>query len=447
MLRTHYISELKTENAKHETSKTQDAKTQNSGPKKITIAGWVHDIRDLGKLKFVLVRDKTGIMQVLLKKGMVSDELLESVKLNKEDVVLFEGQLKENKMAPNGLELIPTRFELLNKVERKLPVDPTDTVPSELDTRLDYRYVDLRRKSTSAIFAIKSLIATAFREKLVDLGFTEVHPSCITGAATEGGSDVFPIQYFENLAFLVQSPQLYKQLAVIGGFDKVFITTPVFRAEKHNTTSHLNEIIQMDIEMGFGDHNDAMDVLEQVTLHILKSINDKGKSHLDTLGVKHHVPKKVPRYAYGELVKKLNSHGVKMEWGEDFSKESEKKLAEILKEELYFIYEWPTAIRAFYSMPIEGDEEKCNAFDLIYRGLEISSGAQRIHKVAVLEDQLKKRGLDPANFEFYLNAFRMGAPPHAGWSIGLERLTMKICEQDNIRECALFPRDRTRLHP
>ncbi len=432
MLRTHYISEAKTLDSKLTT---------------VTIAGWVHDIRDLGKLKFVLVRDKTGIMQVLLKKGLVTDELLEAVKVNKEDVVLFEGQLKENKMAPNGVELIPTRFELLNKVERKLPVDPTDTVPSELDTRLDYRYIDLRRKSTSAIFSIKALISIAFREKLVELGFTEVHTSCITGAATEGGADVFPIQYFENLGFLVQSPQLYKQLAVIGGFDKVFITTPVFRAEKHNTTSHLNEIIQMDIEMGFADQNDAMDVLEQVTLHILKIINEKGKPQLDALGVKHSVPKKIPRYTYTELVEKLNKHGNKMKWGEDFSKDSEKQLSEILNEELYFIYDWPTAIRAFYSMPKQGEEEKCNAFDLIYRGLEISSGAQRIHKVDILEDQLKKRGLDPVNFEFYLNAFRMGAPPHAGWRIGLERLTMKICEQDNIRECTLFPRDRTRLHP
>ena len=335
-------------------------------------------------------------------------------------------------------------------------------MPAELDTRLDYRYVDLRRKKISAIFKIKSIVANAFREYLLQEQFVEIHPSCITGAATEGGADVFPIQYFENLAFLVQSPQLYKQLTVIGGFDRVFMTVPVFRAEKHNTITHLNEVLQMDIEMGFADHEDVMRLLEGVVLHILNSVKENAKEELEALGVKLEVPKKVPQHTYTDLVEKLNKAKFKMNcsdeqisrkqevfsmtWGEDFSKEAEKKLQEILGQDLYFISEWPTAIRAFYSMP-QKDEKKCNAFDLVYRGLEISSGAQRIHKVEILEDQLKKRGLDPYKFEFYLNAFRMGAPPHAGWSIGLERLTMKICNLDNIREATLFPRDRTRLYP
>lgn len=432
MLRTHYVKEAK--NARNKKTK-------------IKIAGWVYDFRDLGKLKFVLVRDRTGIIQVTAKKGNITDELLESIKCNREDVVLFEGEIIDNKIAPDGVELIPSKFELLNKVERKLPVDTSDVVPAELDTRLDYRYVDMRRKKISAIFNIKSIIANAFRQYLFDNDFVEVHTSCITGAATEGGADVFPIQYFENLAYLVQSPQLYKQLAVIGGFDKSFITTPVFRAEKHNTTTHLNEIMQMDIEMGFADHEDAMKVLESIIIHILKTVKEKAQDDLTALGVEINVPKKIPYYTYTELVDRLNKSKVSMKWGDDFSKESEKKLQELLGEEFYFIYEWPTAIRAFYSMPLEKDEKKCNAFDLIYRGLEIASGAQRIHKVEILEDQLNKRGLDPYKFEFYLNAFRMGAPPHAGWSIGLERLTMKICNLENIREATLFPRDRTRLYP
>lgn len=428
--RTHYISESK--------------KTRGTAVK---IAGWVHDIRDLGKLKFIILRDKTGIIQVLLKTGLVPDSVLEKAKVNKEDVISFEGIVKDNKIAPDGVELIPSEMEILNKVEQKLPVDPTDAVPSELDIRLDYRYLDLRRKIPTSIFNIKSVCATNFRKSLLDLGFTEIHPTTITGAATEGGTDVFSVQYFENQAYLVQSPQLYKQLAVIGGFDKVMMVVPIFRAEKHNTGTHLNEVTQMDIEMGFADHTEVMGILEKVFLSILSSVNDQCSDELKTLKVELSVPKKINAYTYTELVDRLNSSGFYMKWGQDFTKEGEKKISDVLGEEAYFIYEWPTAIRAFYSMPSEKDEKICNAFDLIYHGLEISSGAQRIHKVAILEDQLKKRGLDPYSFEFYLNAFRLGAPPHAGWSIGLERLVQKITMQENIRECMLFPRDRVRLHP
>lgn len=430
MHRTHYISEAK-----------------KSKGEKVGIAGWVHDVRDLGKLKFVIVRDRTGLIQVTMKKGLVPDKVLESALLNKEDVVAFAGQLKDNKIAPDGIELIPEKFELLNKVERKLPVDPTAHVDSELDTRLDFRYLDLRKSQISSIFRAKSIAANSFREKLLEFRFVEIHPSAITGAATEGGADVFPIQYFENRAFLVQSPQLYKQLAVIGGFDKVFMTLPVFRAEKHNTTTHLNEITQMDVEMGFADHDDVMGVLEKVTLHILARVKEEMGQELEVLSPGFSVPEKVPRFTYTELVDKLNEAGFEFKWGEDFSKDAEKKISELIGEELYFIYDWPTEVRAFYSMPDESDGKICHAFDLVYRGLEIASGAKRIHLPALLEQQLKARGLDVHDFEFYLNAFRMGAPPHAGWSIGLERLVMRICNLENIREAMMFPRDRTRLHP
>ena len=413
----------------------------------VTIAGWVHDVRDLGKLKFVIVRDRSGLLQVTMKKGLVPDDVLEKALVNKEDVVCFSGKLKENKVAPDGVELIPDKFELLNAVERKLPVDPTEHVASELDTRLDYRYLDLRKKQISTIFKVKSVCANAFREILLGLGFVEIHPSSITGAATEGGADVFELQYFENKAYLVQSPQLYKQLAVIGGFDRVFCTMSVFRAEKHNTTSHLNESTQMDIEMGFADHNDAMGMYEKVVLHILKRVDEQMGDELRELSPDFSVPETIPRYTYTELIEKLNKNGVPIKWGDDFSRELERKLYEILGDDLYIIYDWPTDIRAFYSMPDADRPEICHAYDLMYKGLEISSGAKRIHIPAILEGQLRSRGLDVNDFAFYLNAFRMGAPPHAGWSIGLERLVMKICNLENIREAMLFPRDRTRLHP
>lgn len=430
----------------HRTHYIRDAK-ERAG-ERVRIAGWVHDVRDLGKLKFVIVRDITGLLQVTMKKGVVDDGLLEAVSPNKEDVVSFEGELKENRIAPDGVEMVPSAYEHLNKVERKLPVDPTGVTPAELDTRLDYRYIDLRRKETSLIFRVKSTAAAAFREALAGDMFMEMHPSAITGAATEGGADVFALQYFENKAYLVQSPQLYKQLAVIGGFDRVMMSVPVFRAEKHNTTSHLNEITQMDVEIGFADHNDAMDFLEKTTLHILRRVKEKHGEEIAKVFKKEVVvPGKVPRYTYTELVDKLGRNGFEMKHGWDFTREAEHKLHEILGDELYMIYDWPTEVRAFYSMPDKDNPEICHAYDLMYRGLEISSGAMRIHQPALLEEQLRKRGLDPADFEFYISAFRMGAPPHSGWSIGLERLVMKVCNQDNIREAMLFPRDRTRLMP
>ncbi|MBI5227099.1 aspartate--tRNA(Asn) ligase [Candidatus Micrarchaeota archaeon] len=430
MHRTHYVTEAK--------------KAVGSI---VRIAGWVHDVRDLGKMRFVIVRDITGLMQVTIKKGLVPDDLLERTKVNKEDVVSFFGLLKENKIAPDGVELIPEEFEHLNKVEVKLPVDPTGVVPAEIDTRLDNRCIDLRRKETTLIFRVKSVAANAFKEKLLEKKFIEIHTSAITGTATEGGSDVFEVQYFENKAYLVQSPQLYKQLAVIGGLDRVMMSVPVFRAEKHNTTTHLNEVTQMDIEMGFADHNDAMEILEEVVLHMLSVVKRELGEEIEKTFGELVVPTKVPRYSYTELVKKLNENNFEMKHGWDFTKEAEKKLHELLGDELYFIYDWPTSVRAFYSMPDSKNPEICHAFDLMYRGLEISSGAMRIHIPALIEEQLKKRGLDPNNFEFYINAFRVGAPPHAGWSIGLERLVMKMCKQENIRECMLFPRDRNRLMP
>ncbi|MDD5022917.1 MAG: aspartate--tRNA(Asn) ligase [Candidatus ainarchaeum sp.] len=422
----------------------KDAK--NSKGKQVIVAGWVHEFRNIGKVRFIVLRDKTGFVQVTAKKGAVSDSLLEQFQFNREDVLSISGKVVENSIAPDGVEIIPEKIEILNKVERKLPVDPSDVVPSDLDIRLDFRYIDLRRKIPNSIFNVKSAIAQAFREKVLELGFQEIHPTSLTGAATEGGTDVFAVEYFDKKAFLAQSPQLYKQLAVIGGMDKVFMITPVFRAEKHATTTHLNEIIQMDVEIGFADHLEAMDILEKVFLHILKKIHSM-KNELSILNADFEVPKAVKKYTYDEVISLLNENNFKIAWGEDLSKDAEKKLDEIITEDAYFIHEWPTNTRAFYSMPKEEKEDVCNAFDLIYKGLEISSGAQRIHIPALLEKALIKRNLDPKDFQFYIDAFRVGAPPHSGWSIGLERITQKLTNQSNIRECMLFPRDRYRLNP
>ena len=430
MYRTHYISEAK-----------------NSVGSEVAIAGWVHEVRDLGKLKFVQVRDRSGIMQVTAKAGREPDAVLAAMSQPKETVVSVTGKVAASKIAEAGVELIPSKFEVLNEITAKVPFEVTGKVPADLEVRLDYRYVDMRTTATAAIFRIRSEIAQAFREKCRMLGAVEMHPPTIVEAATEGGSDLFKVQYFEKDAYLVQSPQLYKQLAVIGGMDKVFMTVPVFRAEKHNTLTHLNEATQMDLELGFATSKDALDALEAVVLHILSRVKENCAPELKTLGRELAVPSSIPRHTYTELVDRLNAAGTKFEWGEDFSRETEAKLTEVLGYSTYFITEWPAAVRAFYSMPFEGNPKICHAYDLNYEGLEISSGAQRVHKPEVLIQQLKSRGLDPSDFEFYINAFRVGAPPHAGWSIGLDRMTMKVCGLHNIREAVLFPRDRVRVKP
>lgn len=430
MLRTHYIEEAKSKVGSE-----------------VTVAGWAHEVRDIGKIKFILLRDRSGIIQVTAKTGASSPEILNKMVHPKETVLSVTGKVLENKIAPDGVELIPSKIDVLGHVSTKVPFEVTGKVPADMEVRLDNRHVDLRRDTTSAIFKVKSEVLRAFREKGVGLGFQEIVTPFIVSAATEGGTALFKLSYFERTAFLAQSPQLYKQLAVIGGMDRVFMTVPAFRAEKHNTPTHLNEVIQMDIEVGFADHNDAMNFLEEFALHILSSVKKNCGKELALLGSNITVPEKINRYKYSDIVELLKKNDVPIEWGKDFSAEQKKEIAKLVGDELYFIYEWPTLARAFYSMPKEDNPEFCNSYDLMWNDVEIAGGAQRIHLPDVLIKQLKFHGLDEKDFEFYVNAFKVGAPPHAGWSIGLERITMKLCNQHNIRECAMFPRDRTRITP
>ncbi|MFH0836103.1 MAG: aspartate--tRNA(Asn) ligase [Candidatus Micrarchaeota archaeon] len=433
MLRTHYIGEL----------------NADVYGKKVALAGWVHEIRDLGSFKFVILRDKTGLIQITVKKKEADAELLDDFnRLVKETCILCTGVVQQSKIANLGAELFPEDLVVLGEVLDKVPFELTGKVPAELDVRLDNRFVDLRRKEPSAIFKIRHTVQQAFREFLLNAGFQEINTPTIVSSSTEGGADLFPVIYFEKQAYLAQSPQLYKQLAVVGGMDKVFMTQPVFRAEKHNTTVHLNEVTQMDAEMGFCNADDAVEVLEKTTLHILKRVHEKNKPELEQLSaLPIKVPLQVKQFTYNQVIDAIKSHDVEMNWGEDFPKEVEAKLPVILGEDLFFIREWPTQLRAFYSMPMDENPEICHAYDLVFKGLEIASGAQRIHVPSLLVKQLKARGLKPVDFQSYIDAFKYGAPPHAGWSIGAERIVMKLTDQSNIRECSLFPRDRHRLLP
>jgi len=431
-MRTHYCSEI----------------VPALAGKRVKLAGWVHEIRDFGAVKFVLLRDRTGITQLTIKKEGADAALIEAAEsLVKETAICAEGVVEAKPVAKVGRELLASKIEVVGRVLKQVPFEVTGKVPAEIDVRLDHRSIDLRRLETRAVFKIRAEAAKAFRQAMMDLGCEEITPPCIVAESTEGGTNLFELKYFDRKAFLAQSPQLYKQLAVLGGFDQVFMTTPVFRAEKHNTTVHLNESTQMDCELGFAGEEDALSFLEKTIIAVLAAVKKNCAAELALLKSDFAVPKSVPRFTYDEVLAALKKKKIAMEWGEDFSKEIEQKLGDVLGSELFFITRWPTKTRAFYSMPLPEKPEVCKAYDLVFKGLEIASGAQRIHDPELLVKQLRFHDLAPEDFEPYVDAFRYGAVPHAGWSIGLERLAMRLANRDNIRECALFPRDRQRLTP
>ena len=411
--------------------------------KSVEIIGWVQLTRDLSKVKFILVRDNTGTIQVTGINGKTPKNVFRGMeKISRESVVYVKGSVVENKQAPGGKEINPEEIAILSKAD-ELPIDVSDFSKTELPKRLDYRFLDFHREKIQAIFKIQGEIAKAFRDFFYDKKFTEVFLPSIISSSSEGGTELFELKYFEKRVYLAQSPQLYKQMIATSSIEKVFTITPVWRAEKHNTTRHLNESRQMDIEVAFFDQKEIMKYLEESVKYVVSEVIKNSKEELKILGVKLKIPK-AKYLSYEETVKLL-----KIDFGEDFSPEDEKKLDEKFPDTIVFVHSWPTKLKPFYIMPKDENfkSELSYGFDAIYKGLEISSGGQRIHIPELLEKTLKNKGLNPKNFKSYIDSFRFGAPPHAGWSIGLERLTQVLCGLNNIREAVLFPRDRDRLVP
>lgn len=412
--------------------------------KEVEIAGWVKNTRALGKIKFIVLRDISGEIQITAVKEEVSKEIFDLIgKLTKESVVYIKGEVKESKQAPGGKEVVPKELVLLNKSEESLPIDVSEFSKTELPKRLDLRFLDLHRKRVQAIFKIQNVISNSFREHFYKKGFLEFQPPCIISAASEGGTELFSVQYFEKKAYLAQSPQLYKQMLACS-MEKVFTITPVWRAEKHNTTRHINEIRQMDIEVAFKNQMQIMQELEYAVQFIVKQVLEKCKEELEILEVKNL---KIPKGVYLDYETAITQAGGKI--GEDFTPDQERKLCALYPGDIVFTHSWPASIKPFYIMPKEGkaDAKYSEGFDALYMGVEISSGGQRIHLPELLTEKIKSKGLNPKNFKDYIDSFRYGAPPHAGWSIGLERLTQMICGFDNVKEATMFPRDRDRLTP
>src|SRR3989344_3700307 len=410
---------------------------------KVEVAGWVHDKRDLGKIRFILLRDKTGIIQVTAIKGKVDEGVFKAMgSVSGESVIYVKGEVKQSKQAPGGKEIVPEKIIILAQAEMPLPIDVSDFSKTELPKRLDYRFLDLHRKKIQAIFKVQSTIQEAYVEFMEKEGAVFAQFPSIISSSSEGGTELFEAKYFEQKAYLSQSCQLYKQMLACS-MEKVFAIFTVWRAEKHNTIRHLNESRQFDYEQAFADEFVVMDVLGRCVQFIVKKVIEKNSKEMKELNVSLSVPK-IEYLTFEEVGKIMKKH--KMQMGEDdLSGEIERKLGELYPDTILFVHDWPLAGKPFYIMP-KGKNSSAG-FDAIYKGMDISSGGQRVHEPKLLAERLKAKGLNPKDFKSYIDSFRYGAPPHAGWGMGVERITMLILGLDNIREAVLFPRDRDRLTP
>ncbi len=415
--------------------------------KEVVVMGRVGDVRDLGGIKFFILSDISGSIQVTAPTAKTGKKVLAKIdSLTQESAVAVKGKAVTAKQAPRGVEVVPSDVKILNLAVVPLPLDPRGRVKANLDTRLDARALDLRRSESLAIFKIRHQALQSAREHLISEGLIEVNTPKIVATATESGAALFPISYFEREAFLSQSPQLYKEV-LTGCFERVFEVGPIYRAEEHDTPRHLNEAISIDIEVAYATAEDVMKILEDLIVKVFSQVKRTCAKELKVLKHKLEIPKKpFQRITYGEALKRLEQAGVKVPWGEDLPTPAERKLGELVGG-AYFVIDWPMAIKPFYTMPKRDDPKLAEAFDLMYGEIELASGGTRVHQETLLVKQLKQKGLNPQSFESHLQNFRTGLPPHAGWGLGLDRLTMTLTGAENIRECVLFPRDRKRLTP
>jgi nondiscriminating aspartyl-tRNA synthetase len=413
----------------------------------VTLFGWVQEVRDLGGIRFVILQDREGTIQITLPKKKVNPEVLsKSDALQKRYSIGVKGTVKKTNMTPRGVEVVPKEIKILGTATPQLPIDITGKTPANIEARLDARALDLCQEKNIAAFKIQHHALEAIRDFLFEKGFVEVHTPRIIATATEGGAALFNVDYFGEKAYLAQSPQLYKEQLVMS-LEKVFEVGPFFRAEESHTRRHLSEFVSIDIEQAFVDAEDVMGLLEKVIHHACSTVKKKCTKELATLKHRIVVPA-IPfkRLTYDNVIDDLKKKGVEVPWGEDIPTEALRVLGKLYPQ-FYFITDWPTHSKAFYIKPRADKPELCEGFDLMWRWIELVSGGTRIAEKELLVSRLEEKGLNPEAFKYHLQAFDYGMPPHAGWAIGLERLTMVLTGKKNIREVTFYPRDRVRLTP
>jgi len=411
----------------------------------VLLQGRVYNLRKMGAISFLVLQDRAGLAQVVFEKP---------VEANIGAIVNINGLAKKEERAPGGAEVRGEKLTVMADVAGEMPIDLSKKeLNVGLKTLLDNRPITLRHESVKAIFKISNTVVRAYGEAMRQRDFMEIKTPKILGAASEGGANFFQIDYFGKKAFLAQSPQFYKQITC-GVFERVFEVGPVFRAEPHFTTRHVNEYISLDAEMGFIEsYEDVLAMLSQVVSAIFKEI---AKNHEAELAIYNavcpKVPDKIPQIKLAAVKKIIKEkYGYQIPADTDIDPKGERLAGQYAKEEydsdFIALTHYPANMRPFYTMPDESNPEETKSFDLIFRGTEMVTGGQRIHQYDKLVANMKKFGLDPKDFTFYLQAFKYAMPPHGGWGMGLERIVYKLLGLKSIKEAVLFPRDVKRLTP
>ena len=410
----------------------------------VTVMGWILTVRGHGNISFATIKDKNGTLSIIAKKGDCSDEIREKIStLKAHSSIGVTGKVKSSEKAPGGYEIIPTELRVYSEVTKIPPFEPTVKTVKNIDTRLEVRPIDLRRNVLQHVFKTRSLVLKTIRDYFNDQNFVEINTPKMIATATEGGAALFPIFYYNKEAFLAQSPQLYKEQLTMS-FEKVFEIAPIFRAEPSRTNRHLAEAISIDLEEAFVDYNDVMNRIEDIIKVSINAVNDYIKNNPDSEFTPTPVPDSIPRYTYDDLVDRMQKAGAKTEWGDDLYPSNLKKIG---LDGFYFITDWPLGPKPFYVKDSKSNPKISESFDLMFGDLELSSGSTRIEKRDELAQRMSNKGMKTDSFEYHLNAFDYGVPPHAGCGIGLERLIMALTGTENIRDTTFYPRDVDRLTP
>lgn len=420
----------------------------------IRICGFVHTVRDQKKMQFLVIRDQTGMVQVINDKSQGNENLTKIItSLTDGSAVEIEGNVIANNQVKLGnLEIICEKIMVLSLAEASKPIDEN----SALESRMDWRFLDLRRSENLLVFKVQTLIEHAWRHYWETNGFVEIHSPKFMGGASESGGELFRVEYFDGYAYLAQSPQFYKQMAMAAGFDKVFEIGPVFRANPSFTSRHDTEFTSVDVEISWIEsHQDVMNFEESWLQYMLKAIKDKyGQAIKDTFGVEVIAPTlPFPRVTMEEAYKIIEAAGHKIprENKGDLDPEGERILAKHVMDkfghEFVFVIDYPITARPFYHMRQETNNQLTKSFDLLWKGLEITTGAQREHRYEILKKQAEEKGIDLKTIEYYLNFFRFGMPPHGGFGLGLTRVLMVLLGVKNVREVTYLYRGPNRLSP
>jgi len=425
-------------------NRTHDIEDLNSNMKgqEVILGGWIEDFRKLGKMTFLTVRDVTGIAQVIVKE----DASKELEGLTRQSVIRVKGTIQETKARDFDYEVKAEKIDILANAVHPLPIDPIGRLESNIDNRLNARALDMRNQKTASIFKLRHHVLASIRKTLSEKKFIEINTPKLIGSASEGGANLFSLEYFGKEAYLAQSPQLYKEQMTIG-LERVFEIASFYRAEKSHTGRHLSEFTSVDIEAAFMDYTDVMDVLESLLLEVYQYTSKNCKKEQQAIGTEIKIPSlPFERITYAQVLEELKEHGEKLEFGDDLL-DSHLRIVGKKHRGFYFIMDWPMKLKPFYIHEKDEDPKLSRSFDLQYGYLELSSGGTRLHDAKKLKSRLKEQGLDPSKFTNHLQAFDWGMPPHAGWGLGLERLMTTLIGVDNVREVVLYPRDPDRLTP